>query len=177
MIVKEVCGLAKVLGVVFTSVVAPVLVHIAVHDLQHESDESSRTKPVSAKGKEDPAVRQIRGPIEAAPSISPPAQITQVIVEGVGPTPTESLQKALRAALENAVAAEPGGWAVVKSPVLLERLMRESGLYRCWKQLSITKEWRLRGSLYHLQVAVELDRTVLVAQLQNALQHCATGPP
>ncbi len=120
----------KLLAVVFTSVVAPVLVDLAVRDMHAEKDEPTlgaqpssseieTRQPVSSLYPANPLqtgwqATQLPRPVNpATPSVAPAEEVACVIARGVGRTPDEALRDALRAALLRAVAArvDAATWA------------------------------------------------------------------
>jgi len=160
---RSVGVLAKVVAVVFTSVVAPVVVNVATRDLT---------------GNEPPAAHEVRTSLprdERTPPAPPvpapppaPAEVTEVIAHGAGGTPDEAVQDALRTALARAVAAHVDAetWARYGS-ALVERVAPHAGeLIRSWKELTASRQWRWRGPLYHCEVAVALHRQALADRLR-----------
>ncbi len=153
-------GFAKIAAVVFTSVVAPVLVDVAIR----EEKAALEAKGHTPAQREEPIRPQ---PIAMAP---PPVEVTEVIAHGCGATPEEALQDALRTALCRAIVAQVDAdtWAR-RGPALFEGVARHGGeVIRSWKDLGAAKQWRLRGPLHHRDVAVEVNHQALVAHLRTA---------
>lgn len=171
----------KLLAVVFTSVVAPVMVDLAVRDIHGDKDKPvlAAQAVVSKEGARRPSVPSSpptpSPPTEwQAPQLSPPIstaradEIACVIAQGVGRTPNEAIRDALRAALLRAVAARLDAETWARSgQSLFESLWRDSsGLILGWKELGARTEWRLRGSVHHEEVAVTLNSRVLGDRLR-----------
>jgi hypothetical protein len=153
--------MGKLLAVVFTSVVAPVLVDVAVHDLHGEPDRP--TAPAAPS-----AVWQAPQAVSPADTAARPDEVACVVAQGVGPTPEEALRNALRAALWRAVAARVDAETWNRNgQALFENLWRDSReLILSWKELAARKEWRLRGNLHHEELAVTLNCRLLTDRLR-----------
>ena len=166
-------GFGKVVAVVFTSVVAPVLVHVAVRD--SNGDEAPPSRSAAARVSEDPSAGP-RPPVvptgfaSQSPASAPPVVTLQVIVQGAGKTPEEALRQALHTALDRAAAAlvDAESWAS-NGAALRASLARDGGdLIRGWRDLGGRKEWKLRGTVYHREVAVDVNREALLTRLRAA---------
>jgi hypothetical protein len=172
--------IAKVLAVVFTSIVAPVVVDLAVRDIHGAGDKpESAARASSAKEEKPRPIAPVttgwqapQSSTQADPiSLSTPqtGEVASVIVRGVGRTPETALHDALRAALRQAVAAhvDADTWAR-RGQALVESMYRDSsGLILGWKELKSTKEWRLRGTVHHEEVAVRLNYRALCERLRR----------
>jgi len=159
--------LTKAVAVILTGVVVPVLVDLAQKNIIDPDARAERGRGEHAPSPGGEAARPAWRPV---PTQAPrPAEVTRVIARGVGSTPEEALQDALRAALRQAVAAraDGGGWAR-GSLAPWEDTGRDGGLVLGWRELRATKEWRLRGALYHTEVAVDVDRNALAERLRGA---------
>jgi hypothetical protein len=158
--------MGKVLAVVFTSIVAPVVVDLAVRDIHGEGDSPARS---SSFQEEMP-----RPNMPAAPPITSSTpqsgEIACVIAQGVGRTPEEAHQDALRAALRRAIATQVDPNTGTRGgQTLFESVWRDrGGLIQSWKELKSKKEWHLGRSLYHEEVAVRLNYRVLGDRLRAA---------
>ena len=185
MATKEATSVGKVLGLLFTSVVAPILVHVALQDMKVEADDERRSETVAAKRQEPgkrgapstPVACRASSPSQessdASRSNPPPPEMRHVTTEGIGKTPEEGLRQAVRLAMTNAVSAElaGSGWTY-RTTAIADLLMQEaSSLIRIVQHLGTRKEWRLRGNLYHVQLALELNRSALLARLHAVLHH------
>lgn len=175
--------LGKFLAIVFTSIVAPVMVDLVVRDIHREPNKPN-TAQVSSQ--EDmsrpleeltPAIapnwqqsQTFSCPLPAeteTPSPSPSAEVVRVITQGVGRTPGEALQNAFRNALLQAITDRVDTSARArKNPEFFETLLRDSSsLIVGWQELGIKKEWRLKGTLYRQKVAVTVDCHLLADRL------------
>jgi hypothetical protein len=154
----------KLVAVLFTSVVAPILVNVVVKDLNGEEV----TPRAETAAVENVVVRPAPLPAVTEPA---PASL-QVIVEGVGKNPDDAFRDALRTALSRASAAQVDAARWTRfGPALVEDVVRDRDrLVVAWRELSATKEWRLRGTLHHREIAVELNREALAERLQAALR-------
>jgi hypothetical protein len=97
----------------------------------------------------------------------------------VGRTPAEARQDALRTALGRALAAQvdAGTWAGCGRD-LAEGLCRDSrGLILRCQEVGAGKEWRLRGTLHHEDVAVDVSRQALWERLRAAGVPCRGDRP
>jgi hypothetical protein len=102
-----------------------------------------------------------------------PLDVIQVISHGVGRSAEEAIQDALQSALVRAVSAqaEAASWAQ-SNPALCKIVLSDAGdLVLRWRELASSKEWRLKGTLYHRELAVEVDRNALLGRI-----HAAGGP-
>jgi hypothetical protein len=99
-----------------------------------------------------------------------PVEIIQIIVQGVGRTPAEAFQDALRTAVRQALAAQVDATTWARSgPAIFDGVMRNCRVILSWKEIKATKEWRLTGPWHHQEVAVTLDRRALVERLRAVL--------
>src|SRR5579871_818100 len=96
------CG--KILAALFTSVLAPLLVHLVEQDQPFELIGSNLVKPAPSPGEgadrssaPSRSLPDARSPSAAA--MPPGAKVVHVIARGVGRTPEASLQDALRTGL------------------------------------------------------------------------------
>ncbi|HWG42818.1 MAG TPA: hypothetical protein VN688_08545 [Gemmataceae bacterium] len=178
--------MAKVVAVVFTSIVAPVLVNVAVQDIHGEDDKLDSSVQSSSFQDETPrsyvpaipaipsstigwqAPQLLTPTTPTTPSTPRSIEITSVIAHGVGRTPEEALQAAFRAALRRAIITQVDADAWTRQgAVLFESVWRDrSGLILSWKELKTKKEWHLRGSLHHEAVAVQFNYRALGERLR-----------
>jgi hypothetical protein len=166
----------KVLAVLFTSLLAPLLVNMAERDLNG----------TDVKGHEPAAVHDDPYPPGSpiVQNVSPQNTITvrqsgylpaapidtlHIVAEGQGKTPTDAAHDALRAALFKAIAAEMSMEARQHDgPTLTASILRDSSsLVVTWKELNAWKVWKLRGTVHHKEIAVEVNRQALVERLRN----------
>lgn len=145
--VTDWCG--KFVAVLFTSVVAPVLVNLAV-----------RSTPEAAKSPSVPAF--------AHSPIGRPAQSVRFIVSGFGRTPDAALQDAMHTALRQALASlvDANTWARYDSILCASILKDMDGLLLGWKDLGVRKEWRAWKLVYHKEAVVEVNLTTLADRLR-----------
>jgi hypothetical protein len=161
---------AKVSAVIFSGVVAPIVVDVTLRDIRGEAAAAGKERApshrtVSPGGRDTPVP-------PPAPAAQKMLEVTEVIAQGVGATPTEALQDALRTALHQALAARVDAltWARTGS-ALYEQVARHGGeVIHGWKELETSKQWRLRGTLHHCAVAVEINRHALAERLHAAQQ-------
>jgi hypothetical protein len=161
MVAKLSGGLVKTIAVVFTSLVAPVIVSVAVREIH--TDEAVPAVPLAP-------------PVAAS---TMPSEVTHVIAEGVGGSPDAALEQALRTALHEALVAEVDAKALTRAgPALAEAFWLDRALLiRSCKDLSTSIGWGLFGKTYRRQVAVEFDRHALVQRLHAALGTGTTSAP
>jgi hypothetical protein len=166
--------LSKFLAVVFTSILAPVFVDLVVHDIHGESNKPDAVPPsVKAETPRPPAevnptITVSRKEAPPSPSPSPGVEVVHIIAEGMGRTPREALQNAFRTALLQALAdrGDASTWTKGNSD-LVDAILRDgNGLIVSWKELGTKKEWRLKGPLYHREVAVTVDGRRLADRLR-----------
>jgi len=189
MVTKVVGCAVKVIAVVFTTVMAPVLVSLTVRDLQREDARPCPEVRKPLPKKEAPRLASDSRPAQppspqvvqahrpqcqpgAKPASSPqPLETIQIIVQGVGRTPGEASQDALRTAVGQALAAQVDAetWARSGRAILDVVLRNCGGIILSWKELKATKEWKLTGPWHHREVAVTLDRRALVGRLRAVL--------
>jgi hypothetical protein len=174
--------LSKVLAVVFTSILAPVFVDLVVRDIHGEGNKPDAAPPsVQAEAPRPaaevhPTVTVSRKEALPSPSPAPGVEVVHVIAEGMGRTPGEALQNAFRTALLQAIADQTdAGRRADGNSDLVDAILRDGGgLIVSWKELGTKKEWRLKGSLYHRQVAVTVDARRLAERLR-AVPPAAVG--
>lgn len=135
----------KIFAALFTSVVAPLLVHF-VQEIPVEE------------------IRSVVTPLEPRAGAAPQAtEVVHVIACGAGRTPEMSLRDALHTALRQAVAARIGSrndWAFA------DRIERDADdLILRWRELATRKEWNVKGLVYHKEVAVEVNGRALADRL------------
>lgn len=180
MITKAAGFLLKIIAVLFTSLVAPVLVHVIV---QNGTTPASKPCFCDQKAAKQEEVAQSShscavplaptNPVEQASLASPPPmqltpEITRIVVQGVGRTPADASQNALRTAVQTALAAQVGPDTWTRSGQLLfEHILRNSeGIILGWKELRASREWKLRGTVHHAEVAVEVNMSLLAQRLR-----------
>jgi hypothetical protein len=132
----------KVLGVVFTSLVAPVGVHV-----------------LTADGPEGPAASPAPEPAFFVADEPACGAATRVVAQGTGSTPAAAFQDALDAALKRSIAAEVSAadWAR-HGPAFVTAVRQEGkGVVRGWRELSCVPERHLFGKSYRSEVSVEVD--------------------
>ncbi len=152
----------KFLAVVFTSIIAPVVVDMAVRDIHGEG-----TKPAAEAR---PSSLKEETPRSPSPSSAPlsPGEVVCVIAQGTGWTSEEAIRDALRTALLQALAArvDANTWSRQRQ-TLGENILQDSGrLILDWKELGSRKEWRLRGIRYHEEIAVRVNGRALAERLR-----------
>ena len=170
---------SRLFAVLFTGIVAPVVVEITVKALNEEgtppvqrqssSQEEERPRRDARNSVQSPPVRTdnvVWAPKERMPE--EPAEITQVIVKGVGKTPQEALHDALRTALSQALASqvESAAWARHGQALFEDALRNNTGLILGWRELGTSRQWKLGGALHHMEVAVEINRQALRKRLR-----------
>lgn len=152
----------KVVGVIFTSVVAP----LAVKYLDVSGSEPATPEPV-------PAVVPAEPPVELS------ANTTRVVGKGTGATPEAAFQSAVDAALQQSVASEVSAadWGR-NGPQYLASLRRNGGgVLRGWRELSSVGERHLTGKVYRSEVAVDVDAAALRERLRPAGRLTPPTPP
>ncbi|HWY85563.1 MAG TPA: hypothetical protein VNX28_02505 [Gemmataceae bacterium] len=177
----------KIVAVLFTSLVAPVLVNMTVMDIKADLSAFQHKEQPCIGGGSAPADSSGRAMIPHAEAAqSPPnaevkrtkpqtVEVTQIIVQGTGKTPKEAIQDALRNGLARAIAAQVGADAWVKyGQVLLGNVSRNSaGLIRSWTEIGTSKELRLKGTVHHKEVAMEVDHHALADRIRST---CSADP-
>jgi hypothetical protein len=169
------CG--KFAAVVFTSIVAPVLVNLVTRDTTGESgkrtwNEPALLGPMKPIYSTIPAARPF--PLEMpssqlAPATAPPVEVVRVVAHGSGHTHEAALQEALSTALRQVLAAQldTETWSRKGTALCVGVLHRREGLILGWKDLGTRKEWGLRGPIYHEEIAVEVNLRALLERLRG----------
>lgn len=173
----------KFFAVLFTSIIAPVVVNLAVRDTPNEESRVVR--------EERPALRQMESsqPLysfladrvlsqsahllfpqgqNASPTTVHPPRTVRIIAFGVGRSPETALQNALHSALRQALASQVDEetWARNGS-ALFAGIVRDNGsLIRGWTELGTRKEWKLSGLFYRKTATVEVNLTALAERLR-----------
>jgi hypothetical protein len=167
--------------VAFTSLVAPVLVNMIMMATKRADSALVRcdhlnsakcSAPIDSSGaamNSEAARTQSLANGEGHGTKSQPVEITRIIVRGAGKSPQDALQDALRNGLARAIAAQVGPDAWTKyGQVLLGKVLADSGgLIRSWTEIGTSKELRLRGTLHHIEVAVDVDHHALAARVRS----------
>jgi len=159
---------SKLLAVIFTGIVAPLLVDITTKIFRADDATPSRRKtPSQAKEHSYQDRRQTNGDGPGAATAIPvrnePTEITQVIAQGVGKTPQDALRDAVRVALAQAIAAtvNDAAWATHGVALLDDALRNTTSLIRSFRELRSSRRWRIGGNVYEQEVVVEIDSRCL----------------
>jgi hypothetical protein len=169
-------------AVVFTSLVAPVLVNLAVRDVP---DETGRPEPASSRQREalgqnypslpDPTPfshvepQPPQQPPSTFPTASPSLKTVRVIARGVGRTPEAALRDALYAALRQVMASQVDAltWSQKGPDLCAGVLWNGNGVLVSWRNLETRKHWSLKGMVYQEDVAVEVNLNALADRLRS----------
>lgn len=175
------CG--KFLAVLFTSIVAPILVNVVVRDTPDKASKPDRDEQAALQQVDAPQPIYLTNPCRArsgeerplpqgqdAFASSRPVQTVRIIVRGVGRTPELALQDALHIALRQALASlvDAESWARNGSAWCAGIFRDSSGLILGWQDLHVRKEWGRKGLLYHNEAAVEVNLTALAQRLRSS---------
>jgi hypothetical protein len=168
MAVRTVRLLAKLSAALFTSVVAPILVNVAVRDLNAEGPEAQSAGQASAQPRATSGTPMTSA---AATPLPLPAETAQVLARGEGKSQAEALSDALHNALRLALAARVGAVAWERDGQVLSRVILGdgTGLILRWEDRSSTSHWRLGGRVYRREVAATVNCRVLVDRLRTAV--------
>ena len=142
-----------ILGILFTSILAPV-------GVQHFDDARRESPPVESP----PAIPSVAPLQNLAPSVS------RIRAKGTGSTAEAAFQSAMDAALQQAVATEVSAadWRL-NGPTYLASLRQDgTGVVRGWHEVSSSSERRLTGRVFQSEVVVEVDVKALRARLHSA---------
>lgn len=174
------CG--KLLAVVFTSLVAPVLVNLATRETSDKINKPDRDEQVAFPLETSQPIyssNSFHAPSPNGQSLSQyhdafaapqPGQTVRIIVHGIGRTPDLSLQDALHSALRQASASivDAASGATSCSTLCADILRDNGGLILGWQELGIRKEGGRKGVFYHLEAAVEVNLTALANRLRSS---------
>lgn len=175
MAAKQTQSMVQLLTVIFTSLIAPVLVSVIARDLSDQDPTPANTEPTRLCQKESPTpsvhasltVNRSPQPVQSPavqtplpPMATPPDALIQVIAQGTGHTPEEAFQQAVRTALSKALAAQVDVDTWSRSgPLLADDAVRNADrIIRGCRSLGATKQWKLGGSVHHTEVAIDMDR-------------------
>jgi len=161
----------KVVAVSFTSLVAPLTVHVMEDGLK--ADVGTAATPPGL-----PTSTGVTQTANYGPTADRPGRTVRVVAQGAGATADDALRNAGLAAVREALAAEAGSAAAaLRGDAVMASVRQDArGVIRSWRELSSRREWRLAGPRYHCEVAVEVD----CAALRERLDGPATvrlGPP
>jgi hypothetical protein len=178
-------NVVQLVTLVFTTLIAPVLVQVIARGF--DSDDGGPTSSAQTTARYQEPSRPCDSCTAAMPpppfpppapvvkgsqvSATPPAEdLIEVIVDDAGRTSAEALQQALHTALSRALAAQLDERTPSRTvTALLDDVWNHrDAVIRRWKILGATKHWKLTGAVYHVQVAVELDRRSLWSRLGAA---------
>jgi hypothetical protein len=143
----------KILGVLFTSVLAPV----GIRHLDDTSPEPTPAEPI-------PALTSVVPLQELSPST------TRILAKGSGSTPEAAFQNAIDDALRQAVAAEVSAidWQWHSQTYLASLRQNGTGVLRSWHEVSSVSEHHPLGRVFHSEVAVDVDLEALREHLHSA---------
>lgn len=141
----------KVVTALFTTLVAPVLVSVIIQELS-----ISRGSPVSAS--------------HATSSPTGGTGSREIVIShGLGATPAQARQEALRGALHQVIASLNAGTTVVSNEqAVCEAVLREpqSVILRC-EDLACHKQASAGRELYCQEISVEVARDALARRLRT----------
>jgi hypothetical protein len=146
-----------ILTTLFSTVIAPILVGIVTAELRMNAEKSAAAETPTV------AAQMVRADAGRA------SERTQIVAEGVGWSPDEAVQDALRKALRDAAAAqvEPAAWAR-NGTALFEALLRSShGLILRYRVLHSGKAWDGGREYYYTTLAVDVARRELGERLRG----------
>jgi hypothetical protein len=158
MAAKGASCLGAIISTVFTTLIAPIVVSLV----------TAEGKPNEGKAPAQAQARAGAGGARAVPS--PSAEIMQVIAQGVGWSPEEAVQDALRNALRSAAAAhfDADTWAR-QGAALFGALLRETrGLIARYQDLRSGRGLHQGREYYHTTLAVDVARRPLADRLRGA---------
>lgn len=160
------CG--KILAAVFTSIVAPLVVHLVVQEIPIEEARSAREEltisPAAGALRQSDPSGVVPTPLDRIAEVVPqPDEVVQVIACGAGQTPEAALRDALDTALRQVINDRIGTRNV--RAVTYNIWRGADGLILRWQELRTRKEWKLKGRMYHKEVAVEVNGRVLADRL------------
>ncbi len=142
----------KVLGVAFTSIIAPV-------GIRHFDDIGH-----------DPPPAEIISAVATDPTPALPAPAAaRILAKGNGPTPDAAFQNAIESALHQAITAEVSAadWRQHSQAYLASVRHNGTGVIRGWHEVSNSSERHLTGRQYQSQVTVDVDVEALRLHLQS----------
>ncbi|HTU90696.1 MAG TPA: hypothetical protein VMF69_11525 [Gemmataceae bacterium] len=170
------CG--KLFAVLFTSIVAPVLVNLVVRNTPEAvSSPAHNEQTVSGQVQtSSPAYSAVSSFVLS--STAQPMQIARVIVSGTGLTSEAALQDAVHTALRQALASlvDAEIWSRNNSILCADVLHDLDGILLGWKELGTRKERGPRGLFYHKEAAVEVNLTALADRLRVRHIACWSDP-
>jgi hypothetical protein len=151
MSIKVPMNVWKILGVAFTSILAPV-------GIRHLDDQQKQACPA-----EVPVATQTAQYEELPPSE------TRIRAKGSGSTSEAAFQSAIDAALRQAVAAEVSAadWNLHSQAYLSTLRQNGTGVLRGWQEISTSNEWHVTGRTHHSEVTVEVDIEALRESLKS----------
>lgn len=187
MFAKPAQCIAQTLTLVFTSVIAPVVVSVVVHNLTGD-DATNVPNAHGASQKTDlPPTAGLAitamSPGQSLPPNNVPSHSTmqpeahlQVIVQGTGRTPDQALQHALRTALHTVIVGEFGTdcWNRYGQGIFDAAWRNTGRIIRTWKNLAMTMSREQGVPLYQARAAMEVDRESLLAHIRGGSP--APGP-
>ena len=147
----------KILGILFTSILAPV-------GIRHLDSVGQEPTPAEAL-----LTSAMTAPLQ---KVDPSA--TRIVAKGSGSTPEIAFQNAMNAALHQAVAAEVSAldWRQHNQAYLASLRQNGTGVLHGWQEVSSTSEHHLTGRVFHSEVAVEVDIAALRTRL-HSVDHTA----
>jgi hypothetical protein len=139
--VSPVCW--KVLGVAFTSILAPV----GIRHLDDLGQQNTSDKVTACQ--------------KAAP--------TRILAKGTGSTSEAAFQNALDNALHLAIVAEVGAaeWKLNSEIYLASLRQNGTGILSGWHEVSNSSERHLTGRVFQSEVSVEVNVEILRERLRN----------
>lgn len=157
---------------VFTTLVAPILVSLAVRDLTREDAQNPQAGQKHSQQNATQRPHSSVGRAAAPPPVAEKPATVQAVGHGTGRTPDEALQDALRNAVHSVAAAhfEPG-LTSQQQAALVEVVLRD--LQRPilhWQDRGGSSSWKWGGRVYQREVAVTLDARALAGSFNATLR-------
>lgn len=163
----------KSIPILFTSIVAPLFVNLAVRNTPEAVSSPAHSEQTASPQLAYPTVSSF-----VLSPAAPPKQIVRIIASGTGRTTEAALQDAVQKALRQALVSLVGAETLAANDATLYAsvLQNVGGVLLGWKDLGGRKEWKARGSFYHEEVAVEVNLTALADRLRVRHFACWNNP-
>jgi hypothetical protein len=153
----------NLLAAVFTSLVAPILVSVAVRNLEPEG-RGVVSRRVAAR-QQAPSPSERTANLSERVSLYPPPPVVtvteQVLGSGAGATPDDALRDALRNAVRQCLAARLPSLASGDADVMSETVLQEGKTVLRWEERTATTEWMRAVKVYRREMLVTLDSAAL----------------
>jgi hypothetical protein len=161
--------MGKAIGVVFTAIVAPIVVIVATQYINKQGKQDDKGKKEDKQQKTEPAGRAApsAGPVATVAAVQP-ANANVIVADGVGSSYETATQNAFRNAVRTAVAALVGTETFARFKALITaKVLPQSEAYIAHYDVKVSNQAKPKGpDAYHRQITATVNQRDLTAALK-----------